>query len=111
MSNIQPEEHALLAKLYTNADVIDTLTRRSPRLYDIGIEGHKAGDGGYKFSAWLPLAAIHDLPPLKYAKAVEMSDYPYMEGDWSGIRDSEPETIWRIFDALCLNEGYQRGTH
>ncbi len=90
------------------------ITRRSARPYDLTIEG-RYGYGhamqGIGFSAWLPLGALHALEAKDYARAVRMSDYPEMGGDWSGIRDSTPETIWRMFNVLVLRRQSARRIH
>lgn len=78
-----------------------TVTRRSDRTFDLDVNGHTdkyPSVPGLAFSAWLPLACINDLTSWASPKVYDMCDHPYMEGDWSGIRDSEPETIWAIFE-------------
>lgn len=83
-----------------------TVTRQSPRLFDLKIEGlyrakgMKPSEPPYQFSAWLPLSILHALKGPDYAIAVRMSDYPEMAGDWSGIRDSSVETIWTMVEKL-----------
>lgn len=74
-----------------------TLDRRSAREFDLSVAGSRGQD---RFSAWLPLAAIHALP--SWEQAWTMCDIPEMRGDWSAIRDSEVETIWTIFFTLCF---------
>jgi hypothetical protein len=83
---------------------LSKITRRSEKEFDFGMEGEITGNSykpgekmTYGFSGWFPLAVIRASLWPSYA---EMSDYPEMveSGDWSGIRDSEPETIWAIFE-------------
>jgi hypothetical protein len=80
------------------------VTRRSDREYDLSLEGRFGKDypymGGVAFSAWLPLLAIRELTMWTEESIASLTDYPDMtaEGDWSGMRDSEPDTIWFIFD-------------
>lgn len=61
------------------------------------IYGETSWDGGkswFLFSAWLPLLRIRLAVDEKGADEVwDMTDYPGMEGDWSAIRDSSPESI------------------
>ncbi len=107
------QEDALIDTLYPNVRGL-MITRRSARSYDLTIEGfygygHAMQRSG--FSAWLPLGALHALEAKDYARAVRMSDYPQMAGDWSGIRDSAPETIWRMFDVLVVRRQSTRRTH
>jgi len=78
--------------------------RRSDREYDLSIEGRFGKDypymGGVAFSAWLPLFAIRELTPWTSEAVASLTDYPdmVMEGDWSGVRDSDPDAIWFIFE-------------
>jgi hypothetical protein len=125
-NGITKEERALIGRVaMADGMVVESIERASLRPYDLHFKGikswtgkpvtvtvHEAGEapkrmtlpgsGSAAFSAWLPLAAIRALPAADYATAVEMSDYPQMGGDWSGIRDSEPDVIWSIFEALCV---------
>jgi hypothetical protein len=65
--------------------------------FDIVVEGVKLN--GVVFKSWFPLAFIGMMNWIKYA---DLTDYPEIvrKGDWSGIRDSEEETIWKIFDTV-----------
>ena len=76
--------------------------RRSPRPYDLTVTG--AMDGGGKWSAWLPLGIIREYANWTAPAVAAASDYPEMvrAGDWSGIRDSEPEAIWTIFESFAI---------
>jgi hypothetical protein len=80
------------------------VTRKSDRECDLILEGRYGKDypymGGTAFSAWLPLLAIRELTLWTGEAVASLTDYPNMasEGDWSGVRDSDPETIWFIFD-------------
>ena len=71
--------------------------RRSDKEYDLHIEGKYVG--GTLFSAWLPLVAIRELTMWTSPQIAQFTNYSAMceEGDWSGVRDSEPENIWVIF--------------
>jgi len=108
---ISKQEDALIDRVYPNVRHL-MIIRRSSRPYDLEIEGFY-GSGhpmqGVGFSAWLPLGALHALDAKDYARAVRMSDHPEMGGDWSGIRDSVPETIWRMFHTLVLKKGTRHG--
>jgi hypothetical protein len=74
--------------------------RRSDKQYDVKFE---CTSSLCRMSGWLPLFAIRELTNWCDPKIANMSDYPEMRGDWSGIRDSEKETIWKIFEAHVLN--------
>jgi hypothetical protein len=76
-----------------------TVSRKSDREYDLHIEG-SSQKMGCTFSAWLVLAAIRSLTLWTSWKVAEMTDYPEMamEGDWSGVRDSNEESLWAIFN-------------
>ena len=63
------------------------------------IEGEHTDFGSpCAFSAWLPLYVVSrtEWSTRKYAR---LSSYPNMvlEGDWSGIRDSDESAIWYMF--------------
>lgn len=53
----------------------------------------------YLASAWLPLAIIGCVDWTRPVYA-HLSSYPTMvkQGDWSGIRDSKWDNIWKMFD-------------
>ena len=74
-----------------------TVTRRSARCFDLDLEGVGAEPrfrSPTQYSAWLPLAMIGQLS--NWVMLAPYSDYPSMvaDGDWSGIRDSDEDTIW-----------------
>lgn len=102
-------EEILVARLVTHARLADIkISRRSDREYDLTLEGKYAPDAPYMagvaFSAWLPLMAIRELTQWPSESIASLTDYPemVMEGDWSGVRDSSPETIWFIFDRFAV---------
>ena len=69
------------------------IDRNSSKEYDLLINGK---NDLCDFSAWLPLSTISQANWPEYAM---LSTYPEMvaEGDWSGIRDSDPDAIWNMF--------------
>lgn len=78
------------------------VTRRSDRQYDLEVMGVYASDShmpNVAFSAWLPLVAIRELTEWTRDPVAGYTNYPDMcrSGDWSGLRDSDPERIWEIF--------------
>jgi len=101
------EELDLLFKVAKHErETIETLKRRSIRLYDLEYSGRKSTGGHHgsyietcAFSAWLPLSAISSLD-WSTSEFADLSDYPDMalSGDWSGIRDTCPEGIWEMFE-------------
>lgn len=100
-----PNEQNLVARIVAKAYIADIkVTRRSEREYDLSVSGLYAKDSkhmaGVAISAWLPLLAIRELTPWPSEEIAACTDYPEMvtEGDWSGVRDSDPETIWFIFE-------------
>jgi hypothetical protein len=80
------------------------VARKSDRECDLILEGRYGKDypymGDVAFSAWLPLFAIRELTPWTSEAVASLTDHPNMaaEGDWSGVRDSDPDTIWFIFE-------------
>ena len=103
-SVLRPEEIELIDRIYDEAVesfVIIGAKRNSQELYNVQLAGMKSFDN--KFSAQLKLWAIHDL--AFDDESIAMSDYPEMEGDWSAIRDSSPETVDKIFRQRVLGEG------
>lgn len=87
---------------------ITKVERRSGRLYDLTVHGWyelesptRSGEirPRVPFSGWLPLAFIQELVVWTAPQVAELSDHPDMAraGDWSGIRDSSHQAIWRIF--------------
>jgi hypothetical protein len=97
-------EKKIVERLVAKCQIEDLkVTRKSDRECDLHLEG-RFGEGypylgGVSFSAWLPLLYIRDLVPWASQEVAQMTDHPdmVMEGDWSGIRDSDPETVWAIF--------------
>ena len=70
---------------------------------DIYIEGHN-GALGCLYSAWLPLMAIRSLVNWCSPDVAEMTDYPEMamEGDWSGVRDTDKDKLFAIYERYVL---------
>jgi hypothetical protein len=68
------------------------IRRKSSMMFDLTIVGKRHGWG---FQCWFPLALIEACDWTK-PKFALISSYPEMalDGDWSAIRDSEPEKIW-----------------
>jgi hypothetical protein len=98
-------EKKILDRLVEKCHIEDLkVTRRSDRECDLTLEGRFGKDypymGGTAFSAWLPLLAIRELTMWTSEAVASLTDYPDMtaEGDWSGVRDSDPDTIWFIFE-------------
>jgi hypothetical protein len=102
-------EKKIIARL-TNKCGLEELkvVRKSDREYDLGLDGRFGSAcpymGGVSFSAWLPLLAIRELTVWTSDEIAGCSNHPTMaaEGDWSGIRDSEPENIWHIFHTFVV---------
>lgn len=95
------QANALRSPLYSAVDTNSVvISRRSDRECDLTVEG-KTVDG-IGFSAWLVLGMISNLP-WTTKKIAEMTDYPMMamEGDWSGVRDTDDEKLWTIFNTFC----------
>jgi hypothetical protein len=104
-----PNEERLLARLNAASPMEDLkVERRSDREYDLALKGRYSKSNKYlpgcAFSAWLPLAAINDLTVWPSAEIASLTDYPemVMEGDWSGVRDSDPDKIWFIFERFVV---------
>ena len=98
-------EIELVSKLANRQVWVDyTVSRKSDREYDRHIEGNSKRMGG-SFSAWLVLAAIRELTMWTSWNVTEMTDYPdmAMEGDWSGVRDTNEESLWAIFNKFVVN--------
>jgi hypothetical protein len=98
------KEQKIVDRLVRKCQIEDLkVSRRSDRKFDLSLKGRYGKDfpylGGVAFSAWLPLIAINYLTPWSNEEIASCTDYPdmVMEGDWSGVRDSDPETIWGIF--------------
>ena len=105
MSEIKQAELDLIHKVTRAGESgtveVTAIRRRSDRPFDVEFEGsYVAGFlKGCGLQAWLPLAVIRD---SNWPRLAAMSDYPQMvrAGDWSGIRDSEPEAIWAMFEKV-----------
>lgn len=98
-------EQNLIDRLTSKCHLQDIrVSRRSDREFDLSVEGRYGKDAPYMagvaFSAWLPLLAIKELTEWPSESIASLTDYPdmAMEGDWSGVRDSDPDTIWFIFE-------------
>lgn len=103
--NLSRQERILVGMLRDRGQRATLITRKSDKPFDLAIEGETGyGDQKCKFSGWLPLSCIHELTSWTSNEIAGMSDYSMMvrEGDWSGIRDSSPESIWAIFEAHVL---------
>lgn len=104
--DLTANERAALRAFESRGETIHKVERRSEREFDLSLEGEK--DWGLskpvRFSAWLPLSAIREFTNWPDPRIGSMADYPGMAtgGDWSGIRDSDPETIWAIFEAHAI---------
>src|ERR1700733_12258535 len=85
---------------------VTSIERRSEREFDIGLGGNYTNPefsrGGW--SAYLPLLAIRELTDWSCEPIAYSTDHPTMvlDGDWSGIRDSSPETINSILELFVL---------
>ena len=75
------------------------VTKLSKKEYDIDFEGIEYTEmfGKIIFSSYLPL---HIIKKSDWTNFTYLSDYPEMvlEGDWSGIRDSSEDKIWKMFE-------------
>jgi hypothetical protein len=84
----------------------DVTARNSDREFDLLIEGTHTqfSDKGCRFSARLPLAALHSSCDWCSPQVASMTDYPdmAMDGDWSAVRDTNEATQWRMFDTLIV---------
>jgi hypothetical protein len=82
---------------------MDRIERRSEREFDFEISG-QARTGRGSFAGWVPLMGIHRLTTWTSPKIARMTDYPQMvlEGDWSGVRDSDEGNIWSIFNRYVV---------
>jgi len=88
---------AVLGHLAKNGMDDVKITRKSDKEYDLKLEGKG-------FSAWLPLLAIREMTCWPQDEIAVMTDYPSMvtEGDWSGVRDSDPDKIMAIFKKFVV---------
>jgi hypothetical protein len=101
---LRPIEKLLLDRVFAalakdmgmdNAKVVDS-KRKSDRDFDVNVE---CTSDLCKFSLWLPKAAIRSLVDWTRPEVASMTDHPEMamEGDWSGVRDTDEEKLWEIF--------------
>ena len=77
---------------------LTSIERLSDKEFDINYNAYSGEH--YTISGWLPLAAIYHFLTWPCKEIANLCDYPDMAkaGDWSGIRDSSRDTIWKIFD-------------
>lgn len=102
-------EQSLVQRLTEKCHLEDIkVSRKSSREYDLNLEGRYGKSAPYMagvaFSAWLPLMAIRELTQWPSESIASLTDHPdmVMEGDWSGVRDSNEDSIWFIFDRFVL---------
>jgi len=120
LKELSEEAHSILSKVLLRCQdegyryEIKKVTARSDDPIDLEIEGvqHASpySDGDYtptNFLAWLPLMAIHNLMDWTEMEFARELDYPFMamEGDWSGVRDTDPEKIKRLFK-IHIQDGH-----
>lgn len=77
--------------------IIDSIERKSEREFDLIIFGAYSNTP-HSFSGWMPLFWIKNR--VNWVECADETDYPWMaqEGDWSAVRDSSEETIWKMFN-------------
>lgn len=83
-----------------------SISRKSSRLFDLEVKGSvEKKPVPYLFSSWLPLWAIRELVCWTKPEVAMLTDYPemVMEGDWSGVRDSDNDKIWTLFHRFALS--------
>ena len=99
-------ERTLAILTLTDLDCeIEEVEQLSSIPYDISIKGtHDGYMNEIRFSAWLPLLAIRELTDWCEPQVASMTDYPEMAmaGDWSGVRDTNRDSIWAIFDRFVM---------
>lgn len=104
LSDLLPGESDLIKQIisvkeksWDSSYSIERIERNSDRWGDLDISGKS---GSIRFEAWLPLSAISELTDWTSPKIANKTDYPGMarSGDWSGVRDTNRETIFDIFD-------------
>lgn len=97
--NLSSSEISILYFLSKNKQ-IKTVERKSEKEFDLIFAGFDR-ELGCEFSAWLPLSY---LAQHNWTFFADSSDYPEIvkSGDWSGIRDSSEESIWKMFQASRL---------
>jgi len=95
------EELKWLSFMYESYREIE-VSRKSLKEFDLRITG--IDSNGIRFSAWMPLGLIHSLD-WDDDEFWSLSDgygpkgfIPSQGKDWSGIRDSSDETIWKMFE-------------
>lgn len=95
---LSPDEQLLIDSLFPKEGEQVSISRKSSRAFDIAVSTPT-------MSAWLPLLAIRTRVAWNSKPVAKMTDYPEMamEGDWSGVRDSSTEAIWKIFDTFVLS--------
>jgi hypothetical protein len=77
-----------------------SVMRKSPREFDLRIEGYMTNqfdkkpiaEQSYRFAAWFVMAAV--------AEFWGMGKIENPTGDWSFLRDREPEVQWADFEAV-----------
>ena len=106
--NLTHREHKLLNMLeergydISYASIKRIIRDNEPeKEFNIHFEGEHKGN---KFTAWLLLSCIRELTPWTCSELACMTDYPSMarEGDWSGVRDTEEERLWEIFQKFVV---------
>lgn len=102
--NLSRDEKALLEMLKPKGYTFSLITRNTERPFDLSMEGEMTKGVHCRFGAWLPLTCIRELTVWTQHEIAGMSDYSDMvrSGDWSGIRDSSPDSIWAIFEKFVL---------
>ena len=102
------ERWIIAARKHGYVKRIVSVKRGSFKAYDVHIHGEQSwkhdGTPLHAFSAWLPLAAINDMINWTHPNVAKETNYEQMalEGDWSAVRDSDPDRIWRIFEQFVL---------
>ncbi len=100
---VTDDENAAI-RVLPNVVTVSHVRARSEREFDIEFTGtarQSFYDGEpVDFSAWFPLFLIREM--TNWTELADMSDHPDMvaAGDWSGIRDSSKESIWKMFDIV-----------
>ena len=107
MKFLSREEIRVLGLLEEAGFDIRSAERRSGRSYDLSLAGTQPGlkpEDRWGFTAWLPLLLVREFVAWPHPRVAELTQHPEMvrEGDWSGVRDSESEDIFRIL-ALAVD--------
>jgi hypothetical protein len=94
-----PREKWLIKELEAKGYSVTEIERQSEREFDLKLKGFFKHSS--VFSAWLPLFVIRELS--NWMMLADMSDYPELvnKGDWSGIRDSSRDAIWKMLHRVC----------